>query len=130
VLKWPLASTRLGKAKSSTRSATSLKPCQYTRPRIGCDLELDRPPGLLLNHPRAGSYFRAGHERTDFDLYQVASPQLAIYREVKEGTIPHASFAIEEETDRPYLSGLQRSLGSDLPTSVPCRSASGRRVIL
>lgn len=42
--------------------------------------------------------------------------------EIEECSIPQPMVAVEHEADFPYLLGLKRSLGTELPSCVPGRS--------
>ena len=71
-----------------------------------------------------------GNQRTDLELYQVATTQLAIDGDVKQRSVAHATLPIQKEPDGPELPDLERPLCSNLPTGVPRRPTSGGGVVL
>jgi hypothetical protein len=72
-----------------------------------------------LHDDRTGANLPAEHEITDLDFDHVTAAELAVDRQIKERAVAQPSVLVEEETDGPDLSRLQRSLGSDLPPRVP-----------
>jgi hypothetical protein len=92
-----------GKGVVVNCSTSPLKPCKQTRPHVRRDFELNRTAGLLLNDHGSGSNFRSGHEGSDLHFDEIATTQLAVDCEVKQGAISHASLPVEEEADRPNL---------------------------
>ena len=67
------------------------------------DLELDRPPRLLLNDDRASPNLRSGDHIADPDFDQVAAAKFAGDRKVEQGAVTNATLMIEEEADGPDL---------------------------
>lgn len=57
----------------------------------------------MLDDDRPVASLRPGNKSTDLDFYQITASQLAVDGEVEEGSIPHATFAIQKEADRPDL---------------------------
>ena len=78
--------------------------------------------GFLLDDGCSIADVDTGNHVADFDFYQIASPQLAVDREIKKGLVPQSAFAIEMKADRLNLLLRQRTLCSDILTSVPGRA--------
>ena len=83
-----------------------------------------------MNDHRLGANIMAGHQCTDLKLDQVATAQFAADGQIEQRSVTHTALPIQEEPDCPNLSHLERSLGADLTTGVPCRPTSGGGVIL
>lgn len=60
-------------------STSPFKPRKQTCPDVGCDLELYRTTGLLLDDHGAGSNFLTCDEGSDFDLNKIAASELTVY---------------------------------------------------
>jgi hypothetical protein len=112
------------------RAATPIKPCQKAGTRIIHQLELDRPTRLLLNDDRPGPDLAAADQFADFNLYDIAAPQLAIDRQIEKCSVTDATVLIEEEANGSNLTWLQRSFGSDLAASIPSPAFLRTRIIL
>jgi hypothetical protein len=95
-----------GKGVVVNCSTPPFKPCKQACPNFGCDLELYWTTGLLLNDHGAGSNFLTCDEGSDFDLNEIAAPELAVYCEIKQRAISHAPLPVQEEADRPNLALL------------------------
>jgi hypothetical protein len=65
------------------RASTSFEPNQKAGSHVVGDLELDRPPRLLLNNNCASSDLRPGDHIANPDLDQVAAPKLAGDRQIE-----------------------------------------------
>lgn len=79
--------------------------------RLG-DLELHRAVGLLLHHDGAGGDPAALDDVTNAQRHQVASPELAVDREVEERQLTPTVRQFEANANRPDLLrlGLLRAL--------------------
>jgi hypothetical protein len=89
-------------------------------------LELHGPTGLLLDHDGPRPNPTADHEVADLHLDDVASPQLAVDREIEHSPISKSQVLIESEPNGPDLLWLQRAFGTELPASVPGPSLGSR----
>lgn len=107
-------------------AAAPFQPGQQARSYVAGDLELDRPPRLLLHDDRASPDLRTGDHITDPDFDQVAAAKLAVDGQIEQRTVTNASFAIEEEANCPDLLLGERTLGADLLSGIlRCTLAAG-----
>lgn len=109
-------------------AAPSQQPCCEARAGVRGNFKLHGPPGLPLNDHCAVTNFGSGHEVADLELHQIAAPQLAVDREVEQGSVAQPLLAIKEEPDRPNLLLRERPLGADGPAGILRDSILHRRV--
>jgi hypothetical protein len=74
---------------------------------------------LLLHDHRSGSNFWPENQGADLDPDEIAAAQLAVDCKIEEGSIAQSLLSIKKESDRPYLSRLQRAFRSDLLARAP-----------
>jgi hypothetical protein len=103
------------------RAASALQPREQCRSRRLEDFKLDRPTGLSLDDRSSLSDGISAHHIVSTDTDQVAAAQLAVDREIEQGTVSKAPFLVEPEADRPNFLLLQRPLRTNLPAHIPCR---------
>jgi hypothetical protein len=115
----PIVDT-VGRGVVVYRPAALIQPRKQTCSRISHQFELNRPPGLLLNHHRSGSDFRTSDQSPDLDFHKIAASQFAVYRQIEQRPISQPSFSIKEEADGPDLSRLERSFCANFPACIPC----------
>lgn len=102
------------KRKVQNRASPAPEPCLETFSRLGHDLELHRPSRFLLNDGRAVTDLTAANDIPDPDLDEVAPPQLAVDRQIKQSAIAKPFVLVEIKADCPDISQFQRSLGADI----------------
>ncbi|MER8683468.1 hypothetical protein [Mesorhizobium sp. M1405] len=108
------------------RASTSFEPMQNAGSHVVGDLELNRPPRLLLNNDRAGPYLRSGDHIANPDFDQVTAAKLAVDCQIEQRTVPNASLVIEQKANSPNLLLGEKTLGADLLPSIPgCVLAAG-----
>ena len=66
-------------------------------------LELDRPPGLLLDHGRAIPHPAADGYVIDLHRDKIAAAQLAVDREIEQREIALATFKLEPNPEQPVM---------------------------
>ena len=88
-------------------------PCQ-----LG-DLELDWPAGLLLHHHRAGRHLSTVGDIRHPQLYQIASAELGIDRQIEQGEITNLVTKLQPDADSPNVFQLERRLLADQLSLVP-----------
>ena len=101
------------------RASANLQPRGQTLPSCLGDLELDRPPGLLLDYGCTASNLPASSDVTDADLHEITSAQLRVDCEIEQGAVPDKPPVLQVEAYLPDLLGLEGLLGSDLEAGVP-----------
>ena len=100
-------------------AAPQFQPSQQAGASVVHQLELNGPPGLLLNNDRPCPNFSVTDDIADLDLHQVTAAKFAVDGEIKERPVPGSPVLIKKEADRPDLTGLERTLCTDLASSVP-----------
>jgi hypothetical protein len=102
-------------------AAAPLEPSQETGSHVAGQLEPYRATCLLLDDNRTRAYSRPSDQIANLDLDQVAAAQLAVYCHIEKSTLTKATFAIEEEADRPDLLCVKGRL---MPTVFPAFQAA------
>lgn len=95
------------------------QPSCEARAGVRGNFKLHRPPGLPLNDHCAFADRSSGHEIANLQLNEIATPQLAIDREVEQGSVSEPLLAIKEESDRPDLLLGKRPLSADGSACIP-----------
>ena len=108
-----------GKDKITNRATPPGEPGHQAIACLGHDFELHWPAGLLLDHCGPISQRSAADQIANPHLDEVAPPQLAVDREVKQDSISNTFVLIEGKADLPNVAGSQRSFWTDLFASVP-----------
>jgi hypothetical protein len=96
--------------------------------RLSHDFELDRPPGLLLNHGCPFAHAPVANEVTHSKFDEVTSPKFAVDGNIEEGSIPEAPMLIQKEPNGPNVSRAERTLRTDILPGVPRPSFMDRRI--
>jgi hypothetical protein len=97
------------------------QPISDRGPGLRRDLELDRPPGLLLDHGPAVPHPATGAHVLDLYRDEIAATQLAVNREVEQGEVALPTLKLKPDLDCPHLLRLERVLLADQATLVPGR---------
>jgi hypothetical protein len=111
-------------------AASTLKPSEDGGASGLQKLELNRSSSLLLDHDCPRPYVFAAYKLTDLDFHKVASAKLTVDREIEQGSVANALFAIKQEADCPDLLGLQRPLGANQSSCVPCSAITYAGIVL
>jgi hypothetical protein len=107
------------------RAAPTFKPCQQAGPGVGQQFELNRASRFLLHHYCTRSYLPTADNVADFHPDKIATAELAVDREIKEGPVSQAAPLIEIKSDLPYLLRFQGTLCADCPSRIPDRTFGG-----
>jgi hypothetical protein len=84
-----------------------------------CQLEGNRPTGLLLDDRRSRPNGHPCDHVIQPQLYEIAAAQLAVDREVEQREITYAMVDGQPRSDFPDVLGLQRRLRADDAAGVP-----------
>jgi hypothetical protein len=86
---------------------TQFQPLEQAGASVVHQLELNRPPCLLLNNDRSRPNFPITRDVAGIDLHQITTSQFAVDGEVEKRPVKGPSVLIKEEADYPNLAGLQ-----------------------
>ena len=75
---------------------------------------------LPLHDDRPRPDASARDKVADLDLHYVTAAQLAVDRQIKEGSVPQPTLVVEPEADSPNLLGRQCPFGPNGASGVPC----------
>jgi hypothetical protein len=116
------AALESGSGKDSAAAEIDFgQPVSDRGPGLLRDLELDRPPGLLLDHGPAVPHPATGAHVLDLYRDEIAATQLAVDREVEQGEVALPTLKLKPDPDCPHLLRLERVLLADQATLVPGR---------
>jgi hypothetical protein len=107
------------------RATASFEPGEKAGSHVAGNLKLDRPSRLLLNDDRSRLYLRSSDDIANPDLDEVTAANLAVDRQIEQGSVPNALLAIKEEADRPDLLLMN---GRFVPTFLPAFQAARSRL--
>jgi hypothetical protein len=88
-------------------------------------IKLKGPPRFLLHNDCSSSNLSATDDIADFHLHQVATPKLAIDRQIEKRPISQAAALIEVKADFPDLLWFQSPFCTHDPPGIPYRALGG-----
>ena len=103
-------------------AAAQFQPSEQAGASVIHQLELDRPPSLLLNNDRTRPNFPITYDVANLDLHQITTAQFAVDGEVEKRSVAGPSMLINEEADCPNLTGFQCALRADFASRIPRHS--------
>ena len=89
------------------------KPVSDRSPRLLRDLELDRPPSLLLDHGPAVPHPATGAHVLDLQRDEIAAAQPAVDRELEQGKVALPTLQLKPDPDCPDIFRPERPLLAD-----------------